>query len=154
MAPVVLLSRQSRRRVTVDVSHNQHRNVLIFTTDGRYPVSFVKSSGVITVVFPWETICSNILPNSTSLWFCKYKTMCCISNTRCWTNHKLHRTLLLVTLINLTSVGKYFMWRKCFQTNHQRYRKWETGGGCSGTTVQSFWLLMENGDAVGEGRKI
>ena len=42
VAPVVLLSSQSRGIVTIDVGRNRYRNGFIFMTVGRYPLSFVK----------------------------------------------------------------------------------------------------------------
>ena len=71
VAPVVLLSSQSRDIVTIDVGHNRYRNGFVFMTVGRYPLSSVKwifrtgqpnhdgdrkISGVMTVIFPLETL--------------------------------------------------------------------------------------------------
>ena len=41
VAPVVLLSSQSRGIVTIDVGHNRYRNGFVFMTVGRYPLSIV-----------------------------------------------------------------------------------------------------------------
>ena len=41
LATVVLFSRQTQCIVIIDVSHNWYRNEFVFTTVGRYPLSFV-----------------------------------------------------------------------------------------------------------------
>ena len=71
VAPVVLLSNQSRGLVTIDVGRNRYRNGFVFMTVGRYPLSSVKwifrtgqpnhdgdrkTSGVMTLIFPLETL--------------------------------------------------------------------------------------------------
>ena len=47
VAPVVLLSYQSRGLVTIDVGRNRYRNGFVFMTVGRYPLSSLALSATL-----------------------------------------------------------------------------------------------------------